>query len=66
MSNLELDKTVFSVGHITENDEKEYWLSRTPEERLIAIETNRKILYGYLETPPRLQRILEVVNLKDR
>ena len=28
------------------------------------METNRKIVYGHLENPPRFQRVLEVADLK--
>ncbi|HOW51276.1 MAG TPA: hypothetical protein PLV42_04440 [bacterium] len=66
MASLEVDRTAFSVGDLTDNtEEKRYWLSRTPAERLEAIETNRRIVYGYLDTPPRLQMVLEIVNLAD-
>ena len=40
-------------------DEKAYWLSRTPHERLQHIEILRRINYGH-RIATRLQRILEV------
>lgn len=57
-----LDRTVFSVVSLEEgdSDEMEYWLSKTPYERLDALETLRQIFYGYDPTTTRLQRILEV------
>ncbi len=56
-----LDKTVFSVISLEEADEDEieYWLSKTPYERLEALETLRQIFYGYNSNTTRLQRILE-------
>ena len=36
----------------------EYWLSRSPEERLSAVEHLRKQAYGDL---PRLQRVVRVL-----
>ncbi len=56
-----LDKTVFSVISLEEadEDEMEYWLSKTPYERLEALETLRQIFYGYNANTTRLQRILE-------
>ncbi len=42
-------------------DEKAYWASRTPEERLQALEMMRQIDYGYDPATARLQRILEVI-----
>ena len=57
-----LDRTAFSVVSLDEadNDEIEYWLSKTPYERLEALETLREIFYGYNPTTTRLQRVLEI------
>jgi hypothetical protein len=57
-----LDKTVISIVSLDEadNDEVEYWLSKTPYERLNALETLRQIFYGYDPATTRLQRILEI------
>jgi hypothetical protein len=57
-----LDKTVFSVVSLEEadSDEVEFWLSKTPYERLDALETLRQIFYGYNPTTTRLQRIFEI------
>jgi len=57
-----LDKTVFSiVSSFEEADrqDKEYWLSRTPLERLQYMELLRRINYGSNATA-RLQRVLEI------
>ena len=60
-----LDRTAFSIGSLADNtDERTYWLERTPAERLEALEQTRQILYGYDPTTSRLQRILEIVDLK--
>lgn len=42
------------------SDAKSYWLSRTPYERLEAVELMRQIIYGYDPSAIRLQRVLEV------
>ena len=56
---IKLDKTKISVLNSFDNsDEKEYWLSRTPEERFEHIERLRRINYGDKATE-RLQRIIE-------
>jgi hypothetical protein len=57
-----LDRTAFSVVSLEEadEDEMEYWLSKTPYERLEALEILRQIFYGYNPSTSRLQRILEV------
>ena len=55
-----LDKKNIVKTSLTENDEIAYWHSKTPEERLEGLEINRKLVYGYGNNPPRLQRFLEV------
>ncbi len=57
---LKVDRTVMTVTDLGHNDEDRYWWSRTPLERLKAIEINRQVVYGYQNNPPRLQRLLEV------
>jgi hypothetical protein len=60
-----LDRSAFSVGFLgDESDEKEYWHSKTPQERLQAMELMRRMSYGYDRCTARLQRVLEVVELK--
>lgn len=57
-----LDKTAFSVSSFDEeSDEKKYWFSKKPNERLIALEYMRQMLYGYDPDTARLQRILTIV-----
>ena len=57
-----IDRTAFSVVSLDEadNDEVEFWLSKTPYERLEALETLRQIFYGYDPATTRLQRVLEI------
>jgi hypothetical protein len=56
-----LDKTAFSLASLTDpSDDKQYWLSKTPSERLEAIEIMRQIIYGYDPSTTRLQRFFEV------
>ena len=62
---ISLDRTAFSVGQLHDpSDEKTYWLSRSPLERLEAIEVMRQILYGYNPASVRLQRILTIAQLE--
>jgi hypothetical protein len=42
------------------SDDKEYWLSKAPYERLKAVETLRQLNYGYSQSTSRLQRVLEI------
>ncbi len=57
-----IDKRAFSVVSSFEEAEaqdKAYWLSRTPQERLRQIYVLRQINYGNLTTK-RMKRVLEV------
>ena len=59
-----MDKTAFSVTTFFEKSgDKEYWLSKTPQERLEALELMRQLNYGYDPTTAQLQRVLEIVEL---
>lgn len=61
-----MDKTAFSEAPLGEEpDDRAFWLSKTVEERLEAVELLRQIHYGYDPTTERLQRVLTVVELKD-
>lgn len=62
---MRLDKTKISVSNsFDDSDEKEYWLSRTPQERLLHVERLRRIAYGYDENSVGLQRVLEIAERK--
>jgi hypothetical protein len=57
-----IDRTAFSVVSSFEEadkQDKEYWLSRSPHERLQYMELLRRINYGSLAAT-RLQRVLEI------
>ena len=58
-----VDKKEFSVlSSFEEADkvDKAYWHSKTPQERMAALELMRQINYGYDPTTERLQRVLEI------
>jgi hypothetical protein len=61
-----MDKTVLSMGTLDDDDARAYWRSRTPLERLEALEFLRQVMYGYDPVADRLQRVLEVVKLGAR
>jgi hypothetical protein len=64
VDSVRIEKTAFSVASLfDESDEKDYWLSKTPYERLEAIELMRQIIYGYSPSTTRLQRVLTVAQL---
>lgn len=65
ISEVRMDKTAFSVVALTEeSDEKEYWQTKTPQERLETVELLRQLNYGYDPATTRLQRVLAVAELK--
>jgi hypothetical protein len=49
-----------------ESDEKSYWLSKNPYERLAAVEFMRQIIYGYDPSTTRLQRVLTITQRSAR
>jgi len=67
LEDFRLDRTQFSVVHLTDPDDAvEYWLSRPVEERLRALELLRRTFYGYTSASEGLQRVLEVAQLEPR
>jgi hypothetical protein len=57
----EIQRDALTVASVLEkSDEKSYWLSKTPYERLTALELMRQIIYGYDPSATRLQRVFEV------
>ena len=63
---FKVDKKAFSVlSSFEEADaaDQAYWHSKTPQERMAALELMRQINYGYDPTTERLQRVLEITEL---
>ena len=46
-------------------DDLAYWLSKTPEERIAAVEYLRNQFYGH-EGRPRLQRVARIIKRSSR
>jgi hypothetical protein len=63
-----VDRTAFDVCTFEEAERKdlEYWRSRSPDERLEALELSRQIAYGYDPTTRGLSRFFEVVEFTPR
>lgn len=56
-----MDRTAVTIQSLhDEPDDKRWWWSRTPLERLAAIEVMRRVVYGHAAADGRLQRVLEV------
>ena len=64
MLKYKLNKKAIKISSLDENDEKEYWRSKTTTDRLKAVELNRSIVYGYANTSPRFQRFFEIAQLE--
>lgn len=62
---FKLDKNSFSIISLMENEnDVGYWLSKTPEERILAIEFLRQLIFGYDSSTERLQRVFETAEFK--
>jgi hypothetical protein len=56
-----IQRNAFTVTSVFDkSDEKSYWLSKTPGERLKAVELMRQIIYGYNPSANRLQSVFEI------
>jgi hypothetical protein len=61
-----MDKTVLSIGSLFDEEaDKIYWRSLSPLERLSCLELNRRIVYGYGDSSPRFQRLLEIAQREE-
>jgi hypothetical protein len=61
-----VEKVVRIVSKKDRHTDREYWLNKTPQERLDALEELRMqyIRYLYPDALPRLQRVYRVVKKK--
>jgi hypothetical protein len=58
-----MNKKVCSFGTLDDADEIAYWRTRSPEERLDAVELLRQINYGDDAITAQLQRVFEFAEL---
>ena len=64
---MSVDRSVVTHGEaLGESDEKAFWLSRTPLDRLEAVEFLREIAFGHDSATARLQRVLETAEFPPR
>ena len=65
MNTPRMDKAALLMASLyDESGDKAYWQSKTPMERLEALELMRQIHYGYDPDTERLQRVIEIVDRK--
>jgi hypothetical protein len=59
-----LNKKILKITSLDDiEDEKRYWISKNPLERIEAIEINRRMIYGQDRVTSRLQRFFETAEL---
>jgi hypothetical protein len=59
-----LNKKIVKVTSLNDiEEEKKYWMSRNPLERIEAIEINRRMIYGQDRVTSRLRRFFETAEL---
>jgi hypothetical protein len=59
-----LNKNIVNITSLDDiEEEKNYWLSKSPLERIEAIEINRRMIYGRDRVTSRLQRFFEIADL---
>ena len=59
-----LNKKIVNVTSLNDiEEEKMYWISKNPLERIEAIEINRRMIYGRDRVTSRLQRVFETSEL---
>ncbi len=64
LQSWKMDKNALSVESLDANgDNTAYWLAKTPQERLEAMEFLRVVNYGQDATSARLEKILRVTQL---
>lgn len=62
LDKFRVDRSVIQVAKVSDrHSDRAYWLSKTIQERLEALEFLRQLAYGYDPATTRLQRVLEVV-----
>jgi len=62
---FQFDKSSFSVTSLNENNsDSNFWLSKTPEERILAVEFLRQLIFNYDPATERLQRFFESAEFK--
>lgn len=67
INTLRMDKTVLSIGTLSaQGDDREYWASKTPSERLQAVEFMRQVMYGYNPDTARLQKVFTTAQRPQR
>jgi hypothetical protein len=63
MRQLHIDRSAIAVCDLYDDQsERQDWWSKSPNERMVAMELMRQIAYEYNPVADRIPRILEVLN----
>jgi len=63
---IKLNRSALSVGSLHGSSDDVYWHSRTPSERLQAVQINREVAYGQASANGRLQTLFDVITRSQR
>jgi hypothetical protein len=64
IDSVRVDRSEFRVDRLgSDSGDREYWKSKTPQERMEYLELLRQINYGYDPATARLHRVFEVAKL---
>ncbi len=64
IAKAEVNRAVITERSLfAEGDDREFWHSQTPGQRMEAAELMRQMIYGYNPATERLQRVLRIVEL---
>lgn len=63
-----MEKVITRLSSKSRQSDLEYWLSKTPQERLAAIELLRQqyIKFQFGNVPPRFCRVFTIINIKNK
>lgn len=59
-----INRNIFEIVDLREADDRSDWRDRSFAERIEAIEFMRKAMFGHDRVSARLQRVLEITELK--
>jgi hypothetical protein len=65
MINEKIQRNIFEVINLHDEDDRDYWLDRSYIERIETIEFLRRVMFGYDRISERLQRVLTITELKE-
>lgn len=61
-----MEKVITITDKQSSDNNRDYWMSKTPQERLEAIEFLRQQYMEYTNAPQRMQKVLTITNMKNK